>query len=106
MSKLTFKEIVEHYKSLMTYNDFAKGIHNERDLGFVDIVLEEASALIGNAKKIIWFEEHDVYIKIIGYYEHFEDKVVYIDDTNHIGWISLKEVRPFEIIKTTYKEIK
>jgi hypothetical protein len=106
MNKLTFTEIINHYKSKMTYNDLVKSLHFEDEIGYIEQVYEEADALTKSAFKVIWFVDHDVYIKIRGYYSNFEDEIIYTDDSNSIGWFSVKEVRPFEIIKTTYKEIK
>ena len=106
MNKLTFTEIINHYKSKMTYNDFVKRLHLEDELGYIEKVYEEANAISKSAFKVIWFVDHDVYIKIRGYYSNFEDEIVYMDVTKYTGWFSTKEVRPFEIIKTTYKEIK
>jgi hypothetical protein len=109
MNKLSFTEIVEYLKSKMTYNDFGDfGFDCEGiDLGTIEVVFEEGNIIENKAiNRVIWFEDHDVYINMNGYYSTFDDEPVYRDDTNHVGWLSLREVRPFEIIKTIYKKIK
>ena len=49
---------------------------------------------------VFHFENHDVYLKVSGYYSSYEG--VEFDDTS---WETneIKEVRPFEIIQTIYK---
>jgi len=100
MNNLSFKEFIDNYKSKMTYNEFINSLDS------FSKVYEEVSALTKRAIKVIYLEHHDIYIQIRGYYSNFDDKIIYSNDIDIIGWISLKEVRPFEIIKTIYKEIK
>jgi len=100
MNNFSFKQFIDNYKSKMTYNEFINSLDS------FSKVYEEASALTKRAIKVIYLEDHDIYIQIRGYYSNFDDKIIYSNDIDIFGWVSLKEVRPFEIIKTIYKEIK
>ena len=105
MNKLNFSEIVDHFKSKMDYNEFVDNVEQYTDLGTIKKVFEEFE-FSSSPIKVIFFEEHDIYIQIRGHYINFEDKISYRSSIPQHGWYYLKEVRPFEIIKTTYKIIK
>jgi hypothetical protein len=53
MNKLTFTEIINHFKSKMTYNDFVKRVNLEDELGYIKQVYEEADAVSKSAFKVI-----------------------------------------------------
>lgn len=105
MNKLNFEEIITYLKSKMSYNYFVDNIENYTELGAITKVLEEFE-FSNSPIKVILFEDHDVYVQIRGRYDYFEDKISYRSIHNLYDWLPVKEVRPFEIIKTIYKRVK
>ena len=100
MEKLTGKEIIEKLKeSGMSLDDFAYGGFDSKELGLGES--EEVDQYGGEGEGDRWwsikhFKDHDVYIKIRGFY------------ASHIGtdfysWNDVTEVKPTEKTVTVYE---
>ncbi len=99
MEKLTGKEIIEKLKANMSLDNFAWGSYDSVELGLGES--EEVEQKGGEGEGDVWFsikyfKEHDVYIKIRGYY------------SSHIGtdfysWNEVTEVKPAQRTITIYE---
>lgn len=107
MAKLTFEEIVKILKEKFEISEVAHGDFGDTDNFVEEIgISKEVDSYGGEEQGSEWysvryFPEHDVYIKIEGWYSSYEG--TYFDDSEYL------EVFPTEIIVKKYltkKEIK
>lgn len=101
MEKKTYSEILEVLKSKIDgVKEFAYEDYDEEDLSLGEI--KEVDSYGGEGKGEEWyvvmhFVDHDVYIRVDGYYSSYEG-VDFYD-----GWSNCSEVRPQQKTITVYE---
>jgi hypothetical protein len=101
MEKLSFEQIMEVLKEkIEEVSEFAFDDFNEEELGLGKV--EEVEQVGGEDQGSTWysvkhFVEHDVYIRVEGYYSSYEGTDFYD------GWDSCRNVRPAEKTITVYE---
>jgi hypothetical protein len=99
--KKTYQEILEVLKEkIKSVEDFAYEDYNVQnlDLGQIKEVHSEGGEDEGSHwESVKHFEDHDIYVSVIGYYQSYNGTEFYG------GWECCHEVRPFEKIITVYK---
>ena len=108
---MTFSEVLikleEQYGEYDSYSDdysiakFFEEEHGEVEgVGnFIDVQSQGGPAAGNQYVKVKYFPQHDLYIKIDGYYSSYDGTTFYD------GWGNCKEVRPMVEPTTVYKEI-
>jgi len=100
MEKLTGEQIINKLKeSEMTLDDFAYGDYNSKELGLGESseVKQHGGEDEGsNWFSVKYFKDHDVYIKITGFYASHVG-------TDFYSWDDVFEVKPKEKTITVYE---
>lgn len=101
MEKMTFEQIMAVLKEKIgtvddfAYEDFDK---DELNLGHIELVDEYGGEDQGSTWYVVYhFVDHDVYIKVDGYYSSYEGTDFYN------GWGCCSEVKPKEKTITVYE---
>lgn len=114
MQKLTGKEIIEKITSFLEdpyefeyltsdYDDYK--FETDSDLSFDDLGLGKCEMVVdesftsGEAYRIIYFKEHDVYIRQNGYYDSYDSYAKYEDHEYDV-------VVPYEKTIIDYKKVE
>jgi hypothetical protein len=94
-TKLTGEEIIEILCDKYEPSNFAWEELEEEDFGEYELVddVEETS---GEAWKIIYFKEHDVYVRINGYYNSY-------DSCSEFEESDYDVVEPYQAVVTFYE---
>ena len=100
MEKLTGKEIIKKIEEILEepYEFEELTSDNEPTLGKCEIVADE-SFTNGDAWRVLYFDEHDVYIRQNGYYDSYESYAKYEEHDYDV-------VVPFEKTVTDYKKVE
>lgn len=101
MEKLTYEQIIEVLKEkIESVHDFAHEDYDYEELGLGEV--EEVDQQGGENEGSHWhsvkyFKDHDVYIRVDGYYSSYEGTDFYD------GWDCCSNVRPKEKTITVYE---
>ena len=101
MEKLTYEQIIEVLKEKIdSVNEFAHEDYDNEELGLGEI--EEVDQYGGEDQGSNWysvkhFKDHDVYIRVDGYYSSYDGTDFYE------GWGSCSNVRPQQKTITVYE---
>lgn len=101
MEKLTAQQIKEKLEKLnIEMDDFAYNFFDVKEIIGNHYIVYDAR--IGGdydiQKNVIYFEYHDIYLSIEGYYSSYDGA-----DFSNNSWVDIKEVKPVDKVITVYE---